>query len=217
MQVLLVMQHALLRSALEDLLRTTFPAADFSVAESHGDAAAAVRRQPVDLIVTGLVCRGVATQEDLAAMVDSAAPGRVVVFGECCSGVGMRQAMAAGVQGYIPATSRPELIAAAISLVAVGGAYFPQPSASEAQSPGASGRRPATQLSRRQVDVFQAMREGKSNKLIAQELMISVATVKQHVQAILKLSGARNRTEAAALLSRLDLATRLSIEGGDDG
>jgi DNA-binding NarL/FixJ family response regulator len=202
MQVLLVTQHPLLRAALENLLRSTFPAADLTVAEVHGEAAAAVRRQPVDLIVTCLVCRRAASQQDLADLVDSAAPGRVVVFGECGLGAGVRQAMAAGAHGYIPATSRPELIAAAIGLVAAGGAYFPQASASDPLARGASGRDMAAQLSRRQLDVFQAMREGKSNKVIARELMISVATVKQHVQAILKLSGARNRTEAAALLSR---------------
>ena len=73
----------------------------------------------------------------------------------------------------------------------------------------------AAQLSRRQLDVFHALKEGKSNKLIARELMISVATVKQHVQAILKLSGARNRTEAAARLARHDTPPNPCREPGE--
>ena len=202
MQLLLVNEHPLVRAALENLLRKTFPTAELSLAESHEDACLALGAQPVDLIVAGLVCRRAANQQILSDLVGSAAPGRVVVFGECGLGLGMRHAMASGVHGYIPATSRPELIAAAISLVAAGGTYFPHEPAPHGRSRGPSGADLAAHLSRRQLDVFHALKDGKSNKVIARELMISVATVKQHVQAILKLSGARNRTEAAALLSR---------------
>ncbi|HLZ74154.1 response regulator transcription factor [Phenylobacterium sp.] len=213
MQLLLVSEHPLVRTALENVLRNTFPTAELSVAESHQDASAAVRRQPVDLIVADLVYHRPAAQQALSDMVGSAAPGRVVVFGACGPGVGVRQAIAAGVHGYIPATTRPELIAAAIGLVAAGGAYFPQ-APLNGRSPMSNGRELAAQLSRRQTDVFQALREGKSNKLIARELAISVATVKQHVQAILKLTGARNRTEAAALLSRQPAASGPNQEPG---
>ncbi|THD56848.1 response regulator transcription factor [Phenylobacterium sp.] len=212
MQLLLVSEHPLVRSALENLLRSTFPGADLSVADSHQGGSVVVRSQSVDLIVTDLVCRRTATQRDLSDMVASAAPGRVVVFGECGLEVGVRQAMAAGVHGYVPATSRPELVAAAFGLVAAGGIYFPQPSPPIEHS---RGRSVAPQLSRRQHDVFQALRDGKSNKAIARELMISVATVKQHVQAILKLAGAHNRTEAAALLTRQVSATGLGPEPGE--
>ncbi|THD56847.1 LuxR C-terminal-related transcriptional regulator [Phenylobacterium sp.] len=204
MRVLLVSQHLLVRAALEHLLRSTFPAAELSMADSHEDAAAAMRRRPVDLIVASLDChRAAAGQQDLIEMVDVVAPGRVVLVGECGLGGEARQAMAARAHGYIMATSHPELIAAALGVVAAGGAYFSRAAADAATPPGANSRDPAVQLSRRQRDVFQAMREGKDNKAIATELMISVATVKQHIQAILKRSGARNRTEAAARLSRL--------------
>jgi DNA-binding NarL/FixJ family response regulator len=127
----------------------------------------------------------------------------------------VRQAIAAGVHGYVPATSRPELVAAAIGLVAAGGAYFPQMPSSDERPDGSTARDAVTRLSLRQRDVFQALKEGKSNKVIARELMISVATVKQHVQAILKLSGARNRTEAAALMSRQATPEHLPKEPGD--
>ncbi|HXA40542.1 MAG TPA: response regulator transcription factor [Phenylobacterium sp.] len=215
MQLLLVDEHPLVRDALESLLRATFPSANVTVVESHEDAFEAVRRQSVDLIVANLISRHAAMLQNLPELVSSAAPGKVVVFGEPSLGPGVRQAIAAGVHGYVPATSRPELIAAAIGLVAAGGVYFPQMPSFDERPHGSAGRDVVARLSLRQRDVFHALKEGKSNKVIARELMISVATVKQHVQAILKLSGASNRTEAAALMSRQAAPSGLPTESGD--
>jgi DNA-binding NarL/FixJ family response regulator len=214
MQLLIVNEHPLVRHALEELLRKAFPAADLSVAQSHDEAGAALAQRPADLVVTDLACRRTAAHQSLSDLVGMAAPGRVVVFGECGLGLGVRHAMASGVHGYIPATSRPDLIAAAVGLVAAGGVYFPEVPAHNGRPHGANGRDGVARLSSRQLEVFRALKEGKSNKAIARELLISVAAVKQHVQSILKLSGARNRTEAVALLSRPSApAISLSMPG----
>jgi DNA-binding NarL/FixJ family response regulator len=202
MRLLLVDEHPLIRDALEDLLRRTFPHAEVSALESIPEASEAVRRQPVDLIVTNLLSRRPAALHDLGELVRDAAPARVVAFGERVAGSAFRQARAAGVHGYVPATYRPELVGAAIGLVLAGGDYFPHLPNADPRGPSPDGQDLDARLSLRQRDVFQALKAGKSNKVIARELMISVATVKQHVQAILKLSGARNRTEAAAIAAR---------------
>jgi DNA-binding NarL/FixJ family response regulator len=54
-----------------------------------------------------------------------------------------------------------------------------------------------SRLSSRQLEVLRFIEMGQTNKEIAKALGISVATVKLHVQAILNVTGARNRTEAA--------------------
>jgi DNA-binding NarL/FixJ family response regulator len=199
MQMLLVDENPLIRAALKCLLHRTFPAAEISVVESITDARETVRRQPVDLIIADLLCRRPTALRDLGDLVRDAAPARVVAFGESIAGAAFRQARAAGVHGYVPATDRPELIGAAIGLVLAGGSYFPPMPGIDAGARVVGGDDLAARLSPRQRDVFQALKAGKSNKMIARDLAISVATVKQHVQAILKLSGARNRTEAAAI------------------
>ena len=56
---------------------------------------------------------------------------------------------------------------------------------------------PQAQLTKRQKEVLDLMRAGATNLEIAQKLNISEGTVKLHVSAILKRTGARNRTEAA--------------------
>lgn len=59
-------------------------------------------------------------------------------------------------------------------------------------------RRP---LSNREAEVLGSLTCGYPNKVIARKLDITEATVKVHVKAILRKTGARNRTEAALLAS----------------
>ncbi len=58
-------------------------------------------------------------------------------------------------------------------------------------------------LTARQTAVAVALADGLSNKDIARRLGISPTTVKDHVAAVLRRLGARNRTEAAARLHGL--------------
>ena len=101
----------------------------------------------------------------------------------------------AGVRGCIPKTAAPELITAALRLIEAGGLYFSDfanIAARQKTDPPLRSR-----LSSRQVEVLRLIELGQTNKEIAKALGISVATVKLHVQAILNITGARNRTEAA--------------------
>ncbi|MEX0337857.1 MAG: LuxR C-terminal-related transcriptional regulator [Arenibacterium sp.] len=52
-------------------------------------------------------------------------------------------------------------------------------------------------LTRRQSEILKMVRQGASNREIAQALNISEGTVKLHMSAILKRLGVKNRTEAA--------------------
>ncbi|GAC84656.1 hypothetical protein GP2_024_00830 [Gordonia paraffinivorans NBRC 108238] len=58
-------------------------------------------------------------------------------------------------------------------------------------------------LTPRQIEVLELMLKGLSNQDIAETLVLSVATVKHHVRAILQKFGAANRVEAIALIGRL--------------
>jgi DNA-binding NarL/FixJ family response regulator len=55
-------------------------------------------------------------------------------------------------------------------------------------------------LSARHREVLELVGEGLSNAQIAQRMFLSESTIKQHLRAAYKLLGAKNRTEAAALL-----------------
>jgi NarL family two-component system response regulator LiaR len=62
-------------------------------------------------------------------------------------------------------------------------------------------------LSQREVEVLRLIALGKSNRDIADDLVISLRTVVHHVTSILNKIGAANRTEAAVYAARHGLVS----------
>src|SRR5690606_36720675 len=58
------------------------------------------------------------------------------------------------------------------------------------------------QLTARELEVLEQLREGRSNTAIALRLGISLTTVKTHVSSILVKRGAESPTQLAAMLNR---------------
>ena len=60
-------------------------------------------------------------------------------------------------------------------------------------------------LSRRELEVIRLAAAGLTNRQIADQLVISVRTVKKHVENIHMKLGAQNRTQAVAIARRAGL------------
>jgi LuxR family maltose regulon positive regulatory protein len=60
-------------------------------------------------------------------------------------------------------------------------------------------------LTRREVEVLGLLAAGRSNQRIAEELVVTLDTVKKHVSHLLDKLGAANRTEAVARARELGL------------
>jgi DNA-binding NarL/FixJ family response regulator len=131
---------------------------------------------------------------ELKAVVDTMRPAPLVLF-SALSPAEVQTAYEAGVRGCIPKTASADLITAALRLILAGGLYFSDFSSLSARQRTDPPLR--SRLSGRQLEVLRLIEMGQTNKEIAKALGISVATVKLHVQAILNITGARNRTEAA--------------------
>jgi DNA-binding NarL/FixJ family response regulator len=59
-------------------------------------------------------------------------------------------------------------------------------------------------LTQREVEVAEAIRKGKPNKIIAYELNLCESTIKVHIRNIMKKLNATNRTQVAFKLSERD-------------
>lgn len=66
-------------------------------------------------------------------------------------------------------------------------------------APPESIQYPLSPLTKRELEVLQLLKEGKTNKAIASELFISERTVKFHVSILLNKLDAKNRTEAVQI------------------
>jgi LuxR family maltose regulon positive regulatory protein len=84
---------------------------------------------------------------------------------------------------------------------------LPDPRHAAARWPRATGRSTALveSLSERELEVLRLIAGGASNQAIGAALVISLGTVKSHINHILGKLGARNRTEAVARARDLDL------------
>ncbi len=114
-------------------------------------------------------------------------------------------ALKAGARGFLLKDSGPELLAQAMRSAAKGDALIaPSVTArllaafSEA---GSSSRQPAAQpidpLTDREEEVLITVARGRTNAEIADDLCISLSTVKTHLASLMQKLGARNRVELA--------------------
>jgi DNA-binding NarL/FixJ family response regulator len=193
MRAVVVCRFPIYREALARLVGSAFgpdPAEGYATLQEALEAAAA---RPLDMLVVDLSAEDPEFRE-LKAAADAIKPAPLVLF-SVLAPVEVQAAYEAGVKGCIPKTAPPELVTAALRLILAGGLYFSDFSSLSSRQRAETPLR--TRLSSRQLEVLRLIEMGQTNKEIAKALGISVATVKLHVQAILNITGARNRTEAA--------------------
>ena len=119
----------------------------------------------------------------------------LVVQSANCERESILGALEAGAVGYIPKTSKPDVMIAALKVIAAGGTYVP-PEALEEPVKGAPHRRGGLELTGRQKEVLALILKGYNNERIALELGIAPNTVKQHAHAIFNALGVSTRAEA---------------------
>ena len=210
MRILVVDDHPVMRSGVRASLHGLDPGLEFVEAADLAEAVQAAKASaPVDLVLFDLALPGVSSIEALRGFRDALDPcPPVVVFSATDDAETVEAALDAGAMGYIPKTSTPAVLEQALRLVLANGIYVP-PTVLRRQG-GAPSPAPARLrklsdlgLTPRQQQVCALMVKGRAVKQIARELDISSATVKAHLQPILRSIGAMNRTEAIVELHRL--------------
>ncbi len=119
-----------------------------------------------------------------------------------------------GVRGYIPSSVSVEVCVEAINLALAGGVFVPASTVFAMREvingDAAHDQRLTEMFTPRQIQVAEAIWQGKPNKIIAYELNMCESTVKVHIRNIMQKLKATNRTEAAYKVSNL-----FSSNGGD--
>ena len=209
MKVLIADDHALFRDGLSLQLEKINPdfiilqAANFNQAlkfvETDGNIA---------LIVMDLDMPDMNWQEALKELRSKAPNARFVVISASENSGTIRRSLELGVSGYIPKRSEPAILNKALQLILEGGTYLPpsvlQPSGETVvQDRCQNGT--AKMLTNRQNQVLGLVAQGLSNKQIAYQMGVSEATVKLHINALLRSVGATNRTQAVIMAQRMGI------------
>jgi len=214
MRILIVDDHPVMRGGIRMSLQGFDTATETIEAADLEEAVQAAKAQgPFDLVLLDLKLPAVSGVETLLAFrkaVDPCPP--VVVFSATDDRATVIAALDAGAMGFIPKTSTPAVLQSALRLVLAKGLYVPPtvlerpgPAGNARPSPAAKPLRKLSELglTSRQQAVCARIVKGRSVKEIARELGISPATVKAHVQPILRALDVVNRTEAIVALHRL--------------
>ena len=111
-------------------------------------------------------------------------------------------ALKAGARGFLLKDAGPELLVQAVHAAANGDALI-APNitirllATFSEHAGRHPAQPIAPLTEREEDVLLTVARGRTNSEIADELHISLSTVKTHLTALMNKLGARNRVELA--------------------
>jgi DNA-binding NarL/FixJ family response regulator len=120
----------------------------------------------------------------------------------------MVAALAAGASAVVWRGSDAAVIAAALRASVAGAVVLPAGIAERTlgtyrEEPAAAGGGAVETLSPRERDVLALLASGLTNEEIADELVVTASTVKNHMARIMAKLGARNRTHAAVMATRL--------------
>ena len=191
MKLLIVDDHSILREGVAEILRQA--EANTHVLQGRTieeGLALAQQHQDLDAILLDI---SFPAASGLSAITDfrEATDAPVIILSSSEDPTNVRQALALGARGYIAKSASAQTLVDALHTVLAGETYVPAFLSEMSLMPGAH-----CVLTRRQMDVLEAICGGLSNKDIGLKLDLSEKTVKVHVSAIFRALNVVNRTQA---------------------
>lgn len=204
-RILITDDHPVVRDGLVAILSTQ---SDFEVVAEAASGKEAVRlaasKKP-DIILVDLEMPDMDGVE-VIRRVKAEDPGvQAIVFTAFDTDERILGAVKAGATGYLLKGAPRDELFRAIRLARQGGSLLQPLVASRLLQHVANEHPEIPALTAREVEVLRLLAQGKTNKEIAESLVITERTVKFHVSSILDKLGAGNRTEAVTLAIQLGL------------
>ena len=204
MKILIVDDHTLYRDGFRFNLMNLFPdiqIEDASVIEQSMDI---LRQHPnTDLVLVGLSLSSSAWEEYIDKIKKITPKTRIGIIAETKDNCNLQKILNLGFCCYLPKNIDTKVLNSALNLVLNGGTYFPPTLLN--QTFGRAKLEDGKQLTNRQFEVLTYLAQGLSNKQIAYQLSVSEATVKLHINALLRSLKATNRTQAVIKAQKMGI------------
>ena len=216
-QIVIADDHAIVRGGLELVVKMAVPNSDIFQTNSFDETLKVLSDEnSIDLLLLDLMMPGMDSEKSIQNITKNYPGVPIVIVSVKEDFDSIHMAISSGASGYIPKTSLPEVTISAIKLVLAGGVYIPPhvlnskiDTKKEQSVEQSNTLNKAKILSKRQEEVFNLIKIGKSNQSIATELNLTIPTIKMHVSAIFKKLDVKNRTEAVAKYSDMQRVSEL--------
>jgi DNA-binding NarL/FixJ family response regulator len=195
-RVLIVDDHAVVRSGLEQLLATTADIELVGTASNGNEAIDRVVELSPDVVLMDLSMPELDGVEATRWVSEHHPASHVLVLTSFSDQTRILDALAAGADGYLLKHTDPDDIANAIRAVHAGGSPL-DPKAARTLLESRRTRTHTPDLTDREREVLTLVRDGLANKQIARRLGIAERTVKAHLTSIFQRLGVTDRTQAA--------------------
>ena len=215
-RVLVADDHAIVRKGIRALLATEPDIKVVGEAENGQEAVTEAERLRPDVVLMDLVMPEVDGIEAIRRITARRPEARILVLTSFAADDKVFPAIKAGALGYLLKDSGPEELVQAIHQVYRGeSSLHPTIARKLLQELSGPSERPPTPepLTEREVEVLRLVARGQSNREIADQLVISEATVRTHVSNVLGKLHLASRTQAALYALREGLA---SLEDADE-
>ena len=206
-------------------VRRTLEPHGFRIVAEAGSAdealeAAIAKRPDVCLLATGLPGGGIGAARRI---LDVLPETKVAMLSASDREDDVFAALRAGADGYLLKTASPERLPHSIRSILRGEAVLPRqltaPLIRELRERGPSRRIPLgvpgsiVELTSREYETLEHLRQGRSTPEIASQLRISQVTVRRHISSLIRKLGVQDRQSAVALLDRADPRASETREG----
>jgi DNA-binding NarL/FixJ family response regulator len=205
-RVVVVDDHPVFR---EGLARAVESADELELAYAVGSVEELGGRLPADVVILDLGLPGISGAE---AVTQVRATGAVVLV---VSADGEQRqvidAVGAGASGYLTKSARPAEIMDAVRVVAGNGTYISPTLASFLIQ---AAREPSFTLTPREREILALIAAGERDVDIAEELYISIRTVRSHIDRIRDKTGRRRRADLTRLALEEGVAPHITESSG---
>lgn len=197
--VLVVDDHPLLRRGICQLITSDGDFTLFGEVGTGLDALTALSTNEPDIILLDLNMKGMSGLDTLNAMRQEGVTARIVILTVSDAKQDVIRLLRAGADGYLLKDTEPELLLEQLKKAMSGHRVI----SAEVEAymyelkTALDDNEWIESLTPRELQILQELAEGKSNRVISEDLHISEGTVKVHVKNLLRKANAKSRTEMA--------------------
>lgn len=211
-QLALVDDHQVVRRGLRSYLEAFVDITIIGEASSGEEALANIEAWLPDVVVMDLLMPGGIDGIETTRRIRSVSPHtQVVVLTAYADDARVVAALRAGAIGYVRKDADPEILLAAVRAAAQGQSVL-DPAIAESVLHDLISSTQKDTFTEREMDVLHSLAHGRTNREIAEELVVGEETVKTHVGNILAKLHLAHRTQAVIYALKQGLISLDEIE-----